>query len=87
MQRNIGSFWNAAERKLYVNRTCFHARLKSQTGKSSFHLSCERTLKLETLEKGVKYVQSYLNDIVLNQNQNTKFLPDLDQQKIKGLLC
>ena len=70
-----------------MNRTCFHAGLKSQTGKSSFHLSCERTLKLETLEKGVKYVQSYLNDIVLNQNQNTKFLPDLDQQKIKGLLC
>ena len=41
---NIGSFWNAAEMKLHVNRTCFHASLKSQTGMSSFRLSCERTL-------------------------------------------
>ena len=30
--------------KLHVNRTCFHAGLKSQTGMSSFRLSCERTL-------------------------------------------
>ena len=31
--------------KLHVNRTCFHDGLKSQTGISSFCLSCERTLK------------------------------------------
>ena len=31
--------------KLHVNRTCFHAGLKSQIGTSSFCLSCERTLK------------------------------------------
>ena len=30
--------------KLHVNRTCFHAGLKSQTGMSLFRLSCERTL-------------------------------------------
>ena len=32
------------EMKFHVNRTCFHAGLKSQTGVSSFRLSCERTL-------------------------------------------
>ena len=32
--------------KLHVNRTCFHAGLKSQTDMSSFRLSCEHTLKL-----------------------------------------
>ena len=30
--------------KLHVNRTCFHASLKSQTGLSSFRLLCEHTL-------------------------------------------
>ena len=43
-QQNIGSFWNAAEMKLHVNWTCFHAGLKSQTGMISFRLSSERTL-------------------------------------------
>ena len=43
VHQTIGSFWNAAEMKLHVNRTCFHAGLKSQTGMSSFRLSCERT--------------------------------------------
>ena len=33
------------EMKFHVNRTCFHAGLKSQTGTSSFRLSCERTLR------------------------------------------
>ena len=33
--------------KLHVNKTCFHAGLKSQTGMSSFRLSCERTLSNE----------------------------------------
>ena len=32
------------EMKFHVNRTCFHNGLKSQTGMSSFRLSCERTL-------------------------------------------
>ena len=46
MHQNIRSFWNAAKMKLeHVNRTCFHAGLKSQTGMSSFRLSCERTLR------------------------------------------
>ena len=45
VHQNIRSLRNAAERKLYVNRTCFHAGLKSQTGVSSFCLSCEHTLK------------------------------------------
>ena len=43
--QNIELFRNAAEMKLHVNRTCFHAGLKSQTGMSSFRLSCERTLR------------------------------------------
>ena len=33
--------------ELHVNRTCFHAGLKSQTGMSSFRLSCERSLSLQ----------------------------------------
>ena len=45
VHQSIRSFWNAAEMKLHVNRTCFHAGLKSQTGMSSFRLSWERTLK------------------------------------------
>ena len=44
--QTIGSFWNATEMKLHVNRTCFHAGLKSQTGMSLFRLSCERNLYL-----------------------------------------
>ena len=44
VHQNIGSFWNAAEMKLHVNRTCFYTGLKSQTGMSSFRLSCEHTL-------------------------------------------
>ena len=44
VHQNIGSFWNAAEIKLHVNRTCFHAGLKSQNGMSSFCLPGERTL-------------------------------------------
>ena len=41
VHQNIGSFWNAAEMKLHVNRTCFHTGLKSQTSMSSFCLLCE----------------------------------------------
>ena len=33
------------EMKFHENRTCFHGGLKSQTGTSSFRLSCERTLR------------------------------------------
>ena len=45
VHQNIRSFLNAAEIKFYVNRTCFHAGLKSQTCMSSFRLPCESTLK------------------------------------------
>ena len=48
VHQNVGSLWNPAEMKLHVSRTCFHAGLKSQTGMSSFRLSCERTLSLST---------------------------------------
>ena len=44
VHQDIGSFWNAAEMKRHVNRTCFYAGLRSQTGLSSFRLSWERTL-------------------------------------------
>ena len=50
VHQNIGFFWNAAKMKLHVNRTCFHASLKSQTGLSSFRLPCERTLSFTLLE-------------------------------------
>ena len=43
VHQNIGSFWNAVEMKLHLNRTFFHAGLKSQTSTSSFRLACERT--------------------------------------------
>ena len=33
--------------KRHVNRTCFHAGMKSQTGMSSFRLSRERTLSFK----------------------------------------
>ena len=47
VHQNIRSFWNAAEMKFHVNRTCFHACLKFQTGISWFCLSCERTLLIQ----------------------------------------
>ena len=46
VHQNIGVFWNAAEMKRHVNRACYHACLKSQTGMSSFRLSCERNHNL-----------------------------------------
>ena len=47
VHQNIGPFGNAANKmKLHLNRTCFHAGLKSLTGMSSFHPLCERTLRL-----------------------------------------
>ena len=44
VHQNVRSFWNAAKMKRHVNKNCFHSGLKSQTGMSSFFLSCERTL-------------------------------------------
>ena len=38
IHQNIESFWNVAEMKLHVNKTCFHTGLKSQTGMNSFRL-------------------------------------------------
>ena len=46
VHQNIVPFWNTVQIKLHVNRTCFHAGLKSQTGMSSFHLSYECTLTI-----------------------------------------
>ena len=34
----IGLFWNAAEMKLHVNRTCFYAGLKSHISIPTFHM-------------------------------------------------
>ena len=48
--------------KLHVNRTCFHAGLKSQTGVSSFRLSCERTLN--TFHHNT-YVIIHINSLLL----------------------
>ena len=57
---NIRWFWNTAEIKLHVNRTCFHAGLKSETGMSSFHLSCEHTLKIRVLKSFVMFTGKHL---------------------------
>ena len=40
MSIHISLFWNAAEMKRYLKRTCFHGGLKSHVGLSSFRLSC-----------------------------------------------
>ena len=45
--------WNAAEMK-YVNRTCFHIGLKSQTIMSLFHLSCECTRRESIQDKSLQ---------------------------------
>ena len=42
--------------KLHVNRTCFHAGLKSQTGMSLFRLSCERALRYERVYSAGKKI-------------------------------
>ena len=63
----IGSFWNAAEMKLHVNKICFHADLKSQTCMSSFRLSCERTLILHTsltFDLHIKAVRSIVSKFI-----------------------
>ena len=67
VHQNIGSFWNAAEMKLHVNRTCFHAGLKFQTGMSSFWLSCERTLCNVIEIKNKEMIQSFLVERSWNQ--------------------
>ena len=43
--------------KLHGNRACFHAGLKSQTGMSSFRLSCERTLsfRFQCSDRSITY--------------------------------
>ena len=51
VHQNIGSFWNAAETKLHVNRTYFHAGLKSQSGMSSCRLYHVNELNLRKLSK------------------------------------
>ena len=55
--------------KYHVNRTCFHAGLKSHTGMSSFRLSCERTLNekesvrtLEDLANVAIAMKIYIDD-------------------------
>ena len=55
VHQNNGSFWNAAEMKPHVNRTCFHTGLKSQTDINSFRFSCERILYLLTSEYSVRF--------------------------------
>ena len=59
-------FWNAGEMKLHVNRTCFHGGLKSQTGLSSFRLSCERTLRQMTLQN--LFQSTFTWDLEVNSN-------------------
>ena len=48
VHQSVGLFWNAAEMKCHMNRTCFHVGLKSQTGMSLFCL-CERIVRFVLL--------------------------------------
>ena len=71
VHQNIGSFWKAAEIKLHVNKTCFHAGLKSQTGMSSFRLSCEHALKTPFL---TEYLQWRLLVLFTKSNKHSDAL-------------
>ena len=67
VHQNIVSLWNVAEMKLHVNRTCFHADLKSQTGMSSFHFSCECTLKVHgSMDVYARFLnkESFMKDFI-----------------------
>ena len=75
VHRNIDLFWNAAGMKLHVNRTCFHTGSKSETGISSFRLSCKRTLiakRCAGTKLGLKYHWSSIGGIVYWWNDNIK---------------
>ena len=54
--QNIGLFWNAAEMKRHVNRTCFHTGLKSHTDSSAFRLSREHALCFNRTFRNVIFV-------------------------------
>ena len=60
--------------KLHLNRTCFHASLKSQTGMSSFCLSCERTLTNITSSAATSSLQkpSLIPELECYQRQKSK---------------
>ena len=60
VHQNIGLFSNAAEMKRHVNRTCLLTGFKSQTGMSSFRLSCERTLSFVTMSISYDLLQRIL---------------------------
>ena len=57
VHQNVGLFSNAAEMKRHVNRTCLLTGFKSQTGMSSFRLSCERTLsfRFQCSDRSITY--------------------------------
>ena len=63
VHQNMGLFLNAAEMKHHVNRTYFHADLKSQTGRSSFRLSCERNLSINMKSTNPVDVNEYINHL------------------------
>ena len=83
VHQNIGSFWNAAEMKLHVNRTCFHAGLKSQTGMSSFRLSCERTLRIWELLTFYPKVKKY-DPINVSKQLRIFFVFFSSKNRVKG---
>ena len=56
------------EMQLHVNRACFHAGLKSQTGMDSLRLSCERTLR------GILNFLTYVQLTVMLHNRIHGFL-------------
>ena len=81
VHQNIGSFWKAAEMKLHVNKTCFHASLKSQTGMSSFRRSCEHTLRTPFL---TEYLQWRLLVFFTKSSKHSDALIDVLEKCCSG---
>ena len=73
VHQNVGSLGNATEMKLHVNRACFQAGLKSQTGMSWFRLSFERTLIIVSyFIFGSSQQRFSIKNVVLKNSQNSK---------------
>ena len=63
VHQNIGPFRNVADMKRHVNRICFYAALKSQSGLTSFRLSCGRTLMKTKNAKQKKKSKTFFTHI------------------------
>ena len=70
VHQNIGSFWNGAEIKRHMNRTCFHAGLKSNTSLSSFRLFCNHTQAGECWWQYSNSTANYIHERKIKRNRD-----------------